>query len=250
MKNIVIYSNQEDWLLPLVSAPGEFAIQVVGQPSFSGSPDCVLLSQQYAGRQLSSLIAQFREFRIPCAVVTTDPSTENQQHLLAKGADDVITAPICANLLRRRIKMLTEQPASSDSEMTFAAFDRIMESNQGTGSFIVAEHDFLNIYRFVSRLLERLEQKAQLVLFHFHSDDGPFIEADSALHFLKIVQASLRRGDISCNNGKQVLVILMGTDEPNARMVANRIIGAFNAHYNMDESCDVTYEIREISKAG
>ena len=29
MKNIVIYSNQEDWLLPLVSAPGEFAIQVV-----------------------------------------------------------------------------------------------------------------------------------------------------------------------------------------------------------------------------
>ena len=250
MKNIVIYSSQEDWIIPLVSAPGEFAIQVVGQPSFSGSPDCVLLSQQYAGKQLSSLIAQFREFRIPCAVVTTDPSTENQQHLLAKGADDVITAPICADLLRRRIKMLTEQPASSDSEMTFAAFDRIMESNQGTGYFIVAEHDFLNIYRFVSRLLERLEQKAQLILFRFHSDDGPFIEADGALHFLKIVQASLRRGDISCNNGKQVLVILMGTDEPNARMVANRIIGAFNAHYNMDESCDVTYEIREISKAG
>lgn len=250
MKHIILYTSQEDWTEPLVSDPQEFQIQLTSQPAFSGTADCVLLSQQYAGNQLLSALAQLKSFHIPCAVVTYDGSLENQEQLLECGADDVIVLPLSPVLLRRRILSLTEMHvASGDAEINFAAFDRIYESNQGSGSFIVAEHDFMNIYRFVSRILERLEQRAQLIIFRFRSDEGPFIESESVLHFLKVVQTCLRRGDISSMYGKQMLVILMGADAANGQQVVSRIISTFNAHYNMDESTEVTYEMREISAA-
>ena len=250
MKNIVIYSSDEDWIIPFVKAPGEFQVQVTGHPAFSGTADCMLISQQYAGHHLKETIAQLQQFRIPCAVVTTDNSLDNQEYLLRIGANEVIVPPISAGLLRRRIHALTDLPVHSDAAMNFAAFDRIMESNKGNGSFIVAEHDFMNIYRFVSRLLERLDQKAQLIIFNFTTDLGPIMESDYILNFLKIVQTSLRRGDITSVYGKQLLVILMGADEDGGRIVVNRVISTFNAHFNMDEECEVSYEMREINRAG
>lgn len=249
MKNVIIYSSSEDWLVPLVSAPEGFRIQVSAEPGFSGTADCVLISQQHAGNQLTSVIGTLKPFHIPCAVVTYDGTLENQEQLLALGADDVIVLPISTPLLRSRIRALSEVPVRFDEDLNFAAFDRIMESQQGNGSFIVAEHDFMNIYRFVTRILERLEQRAQFIMFSFKSDPGPFIESESVLHFLKIVQTSLRRGDISSVYGKQVLVILLGADAEGGQRVIDRVISTFNVHYNMDESCEVTYEMREISRA-
>ncbi|HAJ96180.1 MAG TPA: hypothetical protein DCO72_00355 [Ruminococcus sp.] len=248
MKKVVIYSSDEEWMIPFISSPDEFQILVTGQPSFSGTADCVLISQSYAGNGCTEFIAQLKQLRIPCAVVTFDRDIDNQEYLLQCGADDVITLPICTELLKKRIHALTDMPVHSDEEMTFTAFDRIMESNQGNGSFIVAEHDFMNIYRFVSRLLERLDQKAQMIIFNFASEEGPFMESDQILHFLKIVQTTLRRGDISCAYARQVLVILMGADEDGGNGVAKRVISTFDAHYNMDESCEVTYQMREINK--
>ena len=246
MMNVIICTSNEDWITPLASAPGEFQIHITAQPSFSGTADCVLLSQQFVGSRLADTIRHLKEFHIPCAVVTYDTALENQERLLALGADDVIVLPLCTELLRKRILSLAETPAHSDAEMNFAVFDRILEATQGNGSFIVAEHDFMNIYRFVSRVLERLEKQAELLIFNFSCEEGPFLESSSALHFLKVVQTSLRRGDIICNYGKQILVILMGSDEQTSRQVAERVIGAFNAHYNMDESCTVTCQMREI----
>ena len=247
MKNIVIFGSKEDWSIPLVSASGEFSVQVIDQQDFTGTADCILISQEHAGNRLADVIGHFKQYGLPCAVLTAEQGVENQKYLLNCGADDVIAAPICAPLMKRRIYALTDTPVTSDFEMNFAAFDRIMEANQGSGSFIVSEHDFMNIYRFVSRLLERLDKKALLLIFSFESEDGEIGAANSALHFLKIMQLSLRRGDITCNYGKQVLAVLMGADAEGGRLVAERVIGAFNAHYNMDESCNVTYEVREIS---
>ena len=249
MKTIVLYTSQEDWTNPLVSDPQDLQIQLTSQPGFSGTADAVLLSQQYAGNQLLPALEHIRDLRIPCAVVTYDGSLDNQEKLLQAGADDVIVLPLAPALLRKRIQALTETRVSSGAEINFAAFDRIMESSQGTGSFIVAEHDFMNIYRFVTRILERLEQKAQLIIFRFSSDCGPFMESDSVMHFLKVVQTCLRRGDISSMYGKQMFVILMGADAAGGQQVINRVISTFNAHYNMDESCTITYEMREINAA-
>ncbi|MCR4646220.1 MAG: hypothetical protein K5695_12565 [Oscillospiraceae bacterium] len=249
MKNIVIYGSKEDWSIPLVKAAGEFSVQVIDRQDFTGTADCILISQEFAGNRLSDVIGRFKQYGLPCAVLTAEQGAENQKYLLNCGADDVIAAPICAALMQRRIRALTEIPVSSDFEMNFAAFDRVMEANQGTGAFLVSEHDFMNIYRFVVRLLERLEKKAMLLLFSFESEDGEMGAANSALHFLKIMQMSLRKGDITCNYGSQVLAILMGADAEGGRLVAERVIRAFDAHYNMDESCTVTYEVREISNA-
>ncbi|MBQ8079008.1 MAG: hypothetical protein IJ236_03570, partial [Oscillospiraceae bacterium] len=229
--------------------PGEFQVQVTGHPDFSGTADCVLISQKYAGQALRETIAHLRQFCIPCAVITEDNTLDNQEYLLGLGANEVIVPPICAGLLKRRLHALTDTPVHSDAEMNFAAFDRIMESNQGNGSFIVAEHDFMNIYRFVTRLLERLDQKAQLIIFNFATDLGPIMESDYVLNFLKIVQTSMRRGDITSVYGRQLLVILMGADETGGKSVVDRVISTFNAHYNMDEECEVSYEMREISRS-
>ena len=248
MKDITIYSSNEDWFMPIASAPGEFQIHLTAQPSVTGGTDCVLISQQYAGNQISSAIAQLKELHIPCAVVTYDNTVENQSYLLGCGADDVFILPMCVELMRRRIHALTDLQVQSAGGLSFAAFDRITESNSGTGAFVVAEHDFISIYRFVARLLERLDQRAQLIFFRITNEDGPFAEADSVLHFLKIVQASLRRGDICCVAGSQIMMILMGSDAAGGHLVINRITGAFNAHYNMDESCEVSCQMREINK--
>ena len=44
------------------------------------------------------------------------------------------------------------------------------------------------------------------------------------------------------------MMILMGSDAAGGHLVINRITGAFNAHYNMDESCEVSCQMREINK--
>ena len=212
MKNIVIYSSSEEWIVSLLSALDEFEIRLTSRTDFSGSADCVLISQEYAGSRISEVIAQFRQFGMPCAAVTFDGTVDNQESLLGCGADDVLVLPMCSVILKKRLHALTAMPAPADAELSFLAFDKINESAAGNGSFIVPEHDFLNIYQFVVRLLERLEQKAQLILFRFSSDFGPMMESDSILHFLKVVQTSLRRGDISSVYGRQVLVILVGAD--------------------------------------
>lgn len=247
MKTVILYTSQEDWVQPLAADPRAFQIQITGKPAFSGRADCVLLSQQHAGNELIGLLGQLRDLRIPCAVVTYDGTLDNQEALLRYGADDVFVLPLHHELLRRRIISLMDIPVHTDAEVNFAAFDRIAEANKGPGSFIVAEHDFMSIYRFVLRLLERLHQSAQLILFRFTSDGGPFLETENVLHFVDVVQTCLRRGDISSVYGNQVVVFLIGSDSAGGQQVINRVISAFNAHYNTDEMCRISYEMREIS---
>lgn len=247
MKNLVIYSSSEEWIVSFLSALDEFRLQLTSRLDFSGTADAVLISQDYAGSRMAEVVKQLRQFGTPCAVVTFDGTVENQEYLLGCGADDVLVLPMCKAILKKRLHALIETPAPADAELSFLAFDKITESSAGNGSFIVPEHDFLNIYQFVVRLLERLDQKAQLIIFRFSSDFGPMMESDSILHFLKVVQTSLRRGDISSVYGRQVLVILVGADAEGGRLVAERVIGAFNAYYNSDESCEVTCEMREIN---
>ena len=81
MKDITIYSSNEDWFMPIASAPGEFQIHLTAQPSVTGGTDCVLISQQYAGNQISSAIAQLKELHIPCAVVTYDDRYITERYL-------------------------------------------------------------------------------------------------------------------------------------------------------------------------
>ena len=249
MKEVIIYADPGDPIVTAVASLSEFHVTLLGQTDAPGIADCVLVSHQYAGSQTAELIGRAKQAKIPCAVAAFSPTAELQEHLLSSGADDIIIFPMCGTLLRKRLFSLADIPVFSEAEVGFASFDRIMQANSGSGCFIVGEQDFMNIYRFVARLLERLDKKANLVLFRFDCDEDAFLESDSIYNFLKVLQTSLRRGDISSVYGKQIFVILMGADENAAKAVVNRLISTFNAHYNMDESCEITYESRDINGA-
>ena len=249
MKSIILYGSGDEWIVPMLREAGEFRLRITDKPDFASAADAVLISQQFAGAGLEYAFDQAQQYRLPAAAVCFDNSVQNQAYLTGLGAEDVLAPPMTGKIAAHRVRALTDRPVHSDAQMNFAAFDRIMESNQGQGAFIVAEHDFMNIYRFVSRLLERLDQRAQLILFGFSSEDGNVLDSEPLLHFMKVVQTSLRRGDITSVCGDQVLVILTGADEAGAQTVIARVVGTFNAHYNMDESCEVTWETREISRA-
>lgn len=245
-QKVTVYRGNAPWFRPFASALHELQIVKTDDEDLPSDSECVLIPQDYAGEKLVRMVKSMKNLLIPVAVITHDGTADNQEYLLESGADDVIVMPIVPRLLEKRLLNLGATSALTRTNVNFTAFERIREANQGHGAFVVQENDFANIYRFVVRILERLEQKAQLIIFTFNSDFGPFIETGTVFDFIKIVQAVLRRGDISSVYGRQVFVILMGTDAENGSKVVRRMLDTFEAHCN-DDSCEITYEMREIS---
>ena len=247
IRKLTVYGGDAPWLRPSLTAlGGDFQVAHAAEDATPVDSDCVLLTQEFAGDKLADRIRALRKLLIPVAVATYDGSAGNQEFLVGCGADDVIVFPIPGKLLEKRLEALSGSSVFSQADVDFSAFDRIREANQGKGSFIVQQHDFANIYRFVMRLLERLDQKAQLIIFTFTSDCGPVIESEGIMNFLRIVQACLRRGDISSVCGRQVFMILIGADELGGHTVIQRVLNAYAAHFD-DDSCEITFEMREIS---
>ena len=245
-QKVTVYYGDYPWFQPYASAMHSLRVVATNDEELPTTSECVLIPQEYAGEKLVRMIRSMKNLLIPVAVATHDGTTDNQEYLLECGANDVIVLPIAAQLLEKRLLSLGAGSVLTRTNVNFAAFDRIREVNQGRGAFVVQENDFANIYRFVVRILERLEQKAQLIIFTFNSDFGPFIETGTVFDFIKVVQAVLRRGDISSIYGRQVFVILMGTDAENGERVVKRMLDTFTAHYG-DDTCEITYEMREIS---
>ena len=240
-KKIVVLGGNAD-ISAAFSGLSGLAVSFAEKPEDVGADAaCVVVAEQCA-----DAIAALKQQGIPVAAVTSDAAAETQDRLLDCGADDVLVLPMSAKLLQKRLIALTEQPLHSAEPVDFASFDRVREANKGRGAFIVEEHDFTNVYRFVSRILERLDKKAQMIIYNFKSPCGPIAETEDVDNFMKIGQACLRRGDISAVCGTQVLLILLGADEGDGNMVAKRLNDTFEAHY-LDATSRITYEIREIN---
>jgi len=208
--------------------------------------DCVVLSQEQAGAQLAAQIEKLHGLLYTVAVLSADRTEGNQDVLADCGADDILFLPMSKKLLARRLTQIAESRLHGDTAVDFAAFDRIGEANQGRGAFIVQEHDFTNIYRFVARILERLEKQAQMVIFNFDNPFGVIGATEDVHNFSKIVRACLRRGDISAASGTKVLLILLGASAEDAQGVVKRLTDTFASHY-YDAESKITYEMREIA---
>ena len=209
--------------------------------------DCVLVPEAADDDKLDEILRKIKIKLLPAAVITFNNDPDYLERILDCGADDVIVLPMPAKLIKHRILSLCSNSAFSEDPVDFRLFDNIAASNTGGGSFIIQENDFANIYRFVLRLLERLDKKAQLLIFKVDSRfKSSFIEPEIIHTFSNVVQTCLRRGDISSLHGRQVFVILIGSDEEGGRIVAKRLIETFYAHCN-DDAYDITYEIREIN---
>ncbi len=245
-KNVTIICGDEQWFRSQFPELEDFRFRMVSSAQeVAQDSECVLISQEFAGDRLLEMLRTMKQLLIPAGVVTFQSDRDNQDYLMDCGAEDVLILPMAGRLLQKRLHALAGSSVLPHTSVDFAAFDKIREANQGNGSFVVQENDFANIYRFVVRLLDRLDQKAQLIIFNFDSDLGPFIEIGNVYNFIKIVQAVLRRGDICSICGQQVFVILLGADAESGQKVVKRMIDTFDAHYN-DDTCEITYEMREI----
>ena len=227
------------------SGTKEIGFDFISANELDNSYSSVLIWQD-SKQDIPAVIRKCKELRLPSAVVTKDGSRENLENLLEIGCDDVIVLPLPPVLLERRAAALPGIAAAANDRIDFKVFDSIAASNKGSGSFIIQEADFANIYRFVLRLLERLDQKAQLIIFSITSRfRNGFVEPEVMQSFAGVVQRCLRRGDISSLHGRQIAVILMGSDEAGGKGAADRLIQTF--YSQNDDVYDISYEIRQIN---
>ena len=203
--------------------------------------DCALVSQSFSGEKTAGILRDLQKRGIPAGVVTDDFSCDNQRMLCDMGADDVITLPICKDLLEKRVSLLAGKNGVSD----FSFIEKVSLNQKAQGSFIVREREFSEIYSFVVRILERLGQKAQLIIFSVSSRFGAVIEPEIMHDFITVVERSLRKGDISSQHGDQLFVMLIGADEHGGQTVAKRLIETYWSLCD-DDAYDITYEIKEI----
>lgn len=204
---------------------------------------CVLLLPDTADTRLPELVRILRSRRIPFAAVTEDGSDENQERLMDSGAAQVFVLPMSQGLLSKRILSL----CSSDggSEIAFDLFAQLTDKSEQRGAYAVKESDFSNIYRFVQRMQDRAEKQSQLVIFRFTTRLQSAIEPGTLEDAFPIVQKCLRRGDLVCMYGENILAILIGADADGAKFAADRIVNTYQAHF-CGSIYDMKYEIREI----
>lgn len=245
MKKIVILGEPEKRLEAVLSAADDF--QLVYSASADVMPDTagVLFTQQYALANAAKTVPILQRRNIPFAAAVFEASDEEQEALLDCGISNLLLLPMSASLLRKRLIALVGNPVRSDSEAGFQLFAQISESNQQRGAYVVQEADFTNIYRFVLRLQERMEKKAQLVIFSFHSRLEQPPEPGTLEQGFRIVQKCLRRGDITSVYGKKILAIMMAANADGGHTAAERIVNTYQA-YHCDSVYEMRYEMRDI----
>lgn len=247
MKKVALIDGANSKISRYTDGAKELRFELSETADVSPDCECVIISQEFAGDKLSDMIDTLKDKSYAVAVATFSGSCENQEDILNAGADDVIVLPMCSRLLEKRIMSLTPGAGLIEDYIDFAAFDRIANANKGSGSFIVQESDFTNIYRFVLRILERLEKRAQLLIFNLSCRGDSLIEPEVLHTFVTVVQRCLRRGDISSVHGTQLFVMLIGSDTEGAQHAAARIIETFYAHCD-DDAYDISFEVREIKE--
>ena len=96
------------------------------------------------------------------------------------------------------------------------------------GAYMLDYHGFTYVYNFLSRLSERNEFMSRMLLITLDPAEG-YTPGDAEISRVSDVLdqalvSSLRRGDVAANyTTRQVLVMLPGTGEPDALMIAERI---------------------------
>lgn len=124
-------------------------------------------------------------------------------------------------------------------------------ADDGQGAYFLDIDSFHHVYNFICRFVKRNEKDVQTVLFTVNADNREIdvTEMELILETLeKAIYTSLRRSDVSTRySSKQIVVILMDTDEVNGGMVADRILDCFYKMYSHQE-VQIDYDIACISR--
>jgi len=124
-------------------------------------------------------------------------------------------------------------------------------ADDGQGAYFLDIDSFHHVYNFICRFVKRNEKDVQTVLFTVNEENQEIdvTEMELILETLeKAIYTSLRRSDVSTRySSKQIVVILMDTDEINGSMVADRILDCFYKMYSHQE-VQIDYDIACISR--
>ena len=119
-------------------------------------------------------------------------------------------------------------------------------ADDGQGAYFLDIDSFHHVYNFICRFVKRNEKDVQTVLFTVNEENQEIdvTEMELILETLeKAIYTSLRRSDVSTRySSKQIVVILMDTDEVNGSMVADRILIVFIKMYSHQE-VQIDYDI-------
>ena len=139
-------------------------------------------------------------------------------------------------------------PEQSKSDLD-AVLNLIRQRDEGTGAFQVDYAEFTHIYEFVNRFSTRNNQKTQILLFTLFSSDGSEIKLERMEIAMQCMEQSicksLRGVDVGTRySSSQFLVVLMGTEKENIRVVTDRIIENYFKLYG-GKDITLTFDIAD-----
>ena len=127
-------------------------------------------------------------------------------------------------------------------------------ADSGRGAYQLELDTFHHVYNFIRRFVERSGRDVQTLLFTMVSKENEMVdpsEAEVALEIMEqAIYTSLRRVDVSTRySSKQLIVILMDSNEENGNLVAERIVNCFGKLYK-GKKISFEYGIAEMDKLG
>ncbi|MDE7341720.1 MAG: diguanylate cyclase [Lachnospiraceae bacterium] len=141
-------------------------------------------------------------------------------------------------------------------EQSKADLERLvgMVENRQTyhGAFQIAYEEFGRVYDFVMHFSQRNNQEMQLILFTLYSSDGSDIRIEQMERAMQCMEQaiikSLRGVDVGTRySSSQFLVILLGAERSDIRIVTERIVQNYFKLYG-DRDITLSYDIANLNK--
>lgn len=140
-------------------------------------------------------------------------------------------------------------------EQSRGDLDKIMDAIKNReayqGAFQVDYDEFNHVYNFVTHMSERNKKETQLLLFTLFSSNGNEVRLERMETAMQCMEQaickSLRGVDVGARySSSQFLVVLLGTERENVRVVTNRIVQNYFKLYG-EKDITLTYDIAKFN---
>ena len=140
-------------------------------------------------------------------------------------------------------------------EQSQGDLDKIMDAIKNRevyqGAFQVDYDDFNHVYDFVKHRSERSRKETQLLLFTLFSSNGSEVKLERMEAAMQCMEQaickSLRGVDVGARySSSQFLVVLLGTERENVRVVTDRIVQNYFKLYG-EKDITLTYDIAKFA---
>lgn len=143
------------------------------------------------------------------------------------------------------LRTLEQSKGDLDKIMT-----AIKKHDSYQGAFQVDYTDFAHIYDFVTHMSERNKKETQLLLFTLFSANGSEVRLERMETAMQCMEQaickSLRGVDVGARySSSQFLVVLLGTERENVRVVTDRIVQNYFKLYG-EKDITLTYDVAKF----